>query len=39
MSKNRIFKAKDFHKKYFVCGEKICFADCEVCLQLSGVSH
>ena len=38
MSKKRVFHSKDYttntKKAFFVCGEKVCFADCEVCLQI-----
>ena len=34
MSKKRMFYTKDFNIKYFVCGETVCFNDCDVCLQL-----
>lgn len=32
MSKKRIFYAKDFHVKFFNCGETTCFYDCEACI-------
>ena len=35
MSKKRIFYAKNFDRDYFVCGESVCFADCEVCLEIT----
>lgn len=34
MRKRRILYSKDYKVEYFACGEKICYADCEVCLQL-----
>ena len=34
MSKKRVFYAKNFNVKYFSCGEKVCFADCEVCMEI-----
>jgi hypothetical protein len=29
-----IFYAKGIRRKYFICGEKECRKDCEICIQI-----